>query len=64
MTCEGELITQHMMVYNNSKIKIVDLVAIGQITVNTYIQMDNGPQKCENFAWEKKVFKILDQMTV
>lgn len=60
LLCEGELVTQHKMVYNNSKVKIVDLVAIGEITVNTYIKMDMGPQRCENMSWENKMFKILD----
>jgi hypothetical protein len=40
--CEDKLITQHMMVQNNSKLKIVDLVSIGTITVNTFVNCEGG----------------------
>lgn len=54
--CEEKLITQHMMVHNNSKLKIVDLISIGTITVNTFVNCDGGQMKIENFSWEKKIF--------
>lgn len=62
--CDDKLITQRDMVHNGSKLKIVDLVSIGTITVNTHIDCSGGQMKIKDFTWEKKVFDILDQMTV
>ena len=58
--CEDVLITQHMMVRNNSKLKIVDLVTIGTITVNTFVNCEGGQLTIENYKWENKVFDIKD----
>jgi hypothetical protein len=45
-----------MMVQNNSKLKIVDLVSIGTITVNTFVNCEGGQMKIDDYKWEKKVF--------
>jgi len=45
-----------MMVHNNSKLKVVDLVSIGTITVNTFVNCEGGQMKIEDFSWTKKVF--------
>ena len=42
MLCDEKLITQHMIVRNNSKIYIVDLISIGEITVNTFVNCEGG----------------------
>lgn len=40
-----------MMVVNNSKLRVVDLVSIGTITVNTYVNCEGGQMKIEDFKW-------------
>ena len=44
------------MVYNNTKLKIVDLVSIGTITVNASVNCKGGQMKIDDFEWTKKVF--------